>query len=189
MLGILAILLAFIPIPGFVAYPLAIVGTILGLVGLGRVRKGRASRGITLAGLIASFVGLVLVIVSTVIYVSAIGAGVASVDKSVNGLHHVTYKVTTTKGGTIIVSYSQGTAGSGSGSAVSVPSPWSVDTTVTGSGAVLTASSSVDVQNPNATNGLTCEIIDKDTGKSVVKNSVPPSQGSSVSCSTFGLGG
>lgn len=183
VLGILAILLAFIPILGFVAYPLAIVGIILGLVGLGRVRKGRASRGITVAGLIASVVGLVLVIVSTVIYVGAIGAGVASVDKAVNGVHNVTYKVTTTGGGKITVTYSQGTAGSGSGTSVSVPSPWSVDTTVTGSSAVVTASGSFA-----ASDGLTCEIIDKDTGKSVVKNSVPSSQGASVTCSTFSLG-
>lgn len=188
VLGILAILLAFIPILGFVAYPLAIVGIILGLVGLGRVRRGRSSRGITLAGLIASIVGLVLVIVSTVIYVSALSAGVASADKAVNGLHNVTYKVTSTSGGKIVVGYSQGTGGSGSGSAVSVPSPWTIDATVTGSSAFVTASSSIDIQNPNATEGLTCEIIDKDTGKSVVKNSVPPSQGASVTCSTFSLG-
>lgn len=188
VLGILAILLAFVPILGFVAYPLAIVGIILGLVGLGRVRSGRSSRGITLAGLIASIVGLVLVIVSTVVYVSAIGAGVASADKAVNGVHNVTYKVTSTNGGKVVVGYAQGTAGPGTGGAVSVPSPWSVDTTVTGSSAFLTASSSVDIQNPNATEGLTCEIIDKDTGRSVVKNSVPPSPGASVTCSTFSLG-
>jgi len=84
----------------------------------------------------------------------------------------------------VTVTYSQGTAGSGSGTSVSVPSPWTVDTTVTGSSAVVTASGSFD-----ASDGLTCEIIDKDTGKSVVKNSVPPSQGASVTCSTFSLGG
>jgi hypothetical protein len=74
VLGILAILFAFIPIVGIASYPLAIVGVVLGLVGLGRVRTGRSSRGITLAGLIASVLGLVLVIVSTVVYVSAISA-------------------------------------------------------------------------------------------------------------------
>jgi hypothetical protein len=102
---------------------------------------------------------------------------VTSVDKAVNGVHHVTYKVTTTNGGEITVVYSQG-------SSPSVPSPWSVDTTVTGSVASVSASVGVDV-----TDGLTCEIIDKDTGRSVVRNSVPPSPGAAITCSTISLGG
>jgi hypothetical protein len=189
VLGILAVVLAFVPILGFVSYPLAIIGIVLGLVGLGRVRKRVATnRGVTLAGMIASVLGLVLVIASTMLWVSAIGAGVEGANKAINAPHNVTYKVTTTNGGDVSVTYSQGAAGSGSGSAIGVPSPWTVDTSVTGSSALLTASAGVDIQDPNKAEGLTCEIVDRDTGKSVVTNSVPPSPGASVTCSTFSLG-
>src|SRR5690242_6597908 len=163
-LGILAIVLAFIPILGFASWPLSILGIIFGLVGIRRVGKRRATnKGVAVSGFVLSIIGLVLVIVSTVMYVSAINAGVKSLDNSLNAEHHVTYRVTTTSGGAVSVTYSKGHAGSGS--VVNVPSPWSVDTTVTGSVATLTASSALDVKNPNRTEGLTCSIVDADTGK------------------------
>lgn len=187
VLGILACVLAFIPILGFVSYPLALLGIIFGLVGLRRASKGIATnRGVALAGLIASVLGFVLVIVATVAYVSAINAGVQGVNKSLNAVHNVTYKVTTTDGGKVIVSYTQGT--SGMGSQTNTSSPWTQDTTVTGSVAVLTASTGVDIQNPNKQVGITCSIVDKDTGKTVVTNTVPPSGGATVTCSANNLG-
>lgn len=79
VLGILAILLAFVPILGFIAYPLAILGIIFGLIAVGRARKRIATnRGVSVAGLVTSLIGLALVIVSTVIYVSAISAAVGN---------------------------------------------------------------------------------------------------------------
>lgn len=187
VLGILAIVLAFIPILGFASYPLAVLGIIFGLIGVRRVSKRHAAnKGVALGGLIASAIGLVLVIISTVLYVNAVSAGVQSVNNSLNAVHHVTYKVVSTDGGKVIVSYTLGN--SGSGSVIDVPSPWSADATVTGSSAVLTASTNADVQNINRAEGLTCSIIDNDTGKTVVTNSVPASANATVSCSTFELG-
>ncbi|NMI02088.1 DUF4190 domain-containing protein [Pseudonocardia acidicola] len=187
VLGILAIVLAFIPILGFVSYPLAILGIIFGLVGLRRVSKRLATnRGVALAGLIASVIGFVLVIVSTVLYVGAINAGVQGADQALNGVHNVTYKVSTTDGGKVTVSYTQGNIGSGG--LIQVPSPWSLDTTVTGASAVLTATGGGNIQDINHAQGLTCEIIDKDTGKTLVTNTVPPSANATVTCSTINFG-
>jgi hypothetical protein len=187
VLGILAILLAFIPFIGFASYPLAILGIVFGLVGLRRVGKGLASnKGVAIAGLITSLLGFVLVIISTVAYVGAINAGVQGVNNSLNAVHNVTYKASSSTGGDVIVSYTQGKNGSGSQSRAK--SPWSVDTTVTGSVAVLTVSSSFDVSHPGKQEGVTCSIIDKDTGKTLVTNTVPPSGGASVTCSASNLG-
>jgi H+/Cl- antiporter ClcA len=187
VLGILAIVLAFIPILGFASWPLAILGIIFGFVGVRRVAKQRATnKGVALGGLILSIIGLVLVIISTVLYVSALNSGVQSINNSLNAQHRVTYKVTTTDGSPVTATYSQGKAGSGSVSGT--PSPWSVDTTVTGSVATLTAAAGVDVQNPNRSVGITCSIVDDDTGKTVATNTVPPSPGATVSCNTTDLG-
>jgi hypothetical protein len=186
VLGILAIVLAFIPILGFVSYPLAILGILFGLVGLRRVKKGVANnRGVALTGLIASIVGFVLVIISTVTYVSALNAGVQSMDAAINAPHNVTYQASSTNGGELVVGYSQ--AG-GTASAVSVASPWSLDATVNGSIAILSVSTSPSFEDPNATNGVTCSIVDRDSGRTLVTNSVPAAQAASVSCNASNLG-
>lgn len=187
VLGIVAILFAFIPFVGFVSYPLAILGIIFGLLGLSRVgKKVATNRGVTLTGLILSVIGLVLVIVSTVLYVSAINVGVQSLDKSLNAPHNLTYKAEATGGGKLSVAYSQGNAGSG-GQATAA-SPWSQDVTVNGSFASLTVSSSPDLDHPDQQVGVSCTIVDRDTGRTVVTNSVPPSEFATVSCTATDLG-
>jgi hypothetical protein len=182
VLGIPAIVLAFIPIVGFVSYPLAVLGIIFGLVGVPRAKKGHATnKGVAISGLIASVVGFALVIVSTVIYVSAIGAGVKSVTDANNAVHHLTYQVSSTNGGQVSAIYDQGT--NASGRVVGVPSPWSIDVTVTGTSAMLSADGYTDIgEDFNRTDGLSCSIIDRDTGKVVITNSVPASAHAHVFC-------
>lgn len=185
VLGVLAILLAFVPILGFVSYPLAILGIVFGLVGLRRVSRHVATnRGVALAGLITSVLGFVLVIISTVLYVEAINAGVQGVNNSLNAVHNITYTASSTSGRPVTVTYTQGN--NGSGSQTQVKSPWSVDTTVTGSVAVLSATSGFDINGGQ--DGVTCSIVDRDTGKTLVTNSVPESGGASVTCSVSNLG-
>lgn len=78
VLGILAILVAFVPILGFFAYPLAILGIVFGLISVRRVTKRVATnRGVSVAGLVTSLIGFILVIVSTVVYVGAVNAAVS----------------------------------------------------------------------------------------------------------------
>ena len=188
VLGILAILLAFVPILGFAAYPLAVLGIVFGLVGLRRVGSGAAdNRGVTVAGVVTSVLGLVLVIVSTVLYVGAINAGVQGVNRSLNAAHNITYRASSSTGGKVIVTYSQGK--NGSGSAIEAMSPWSVDTTVVGPVAVLSVGNSIDILDPDKREGVTCAIVDKDTGRTLVENSVPASQSATVTCTAGNLGG
>jgi hypothetical protein len=182
VLGILAIVLAFIPIVGFFSYPLAVLGIVFGLVGVSRAKKRHATnKGVAISGLIASVVGFVLVIISTVIYFGAIGAGVKGVTDATNAVHHLTYRVSSTNGGKVSAFYDQGK--NASGQVVGVPSPWSIDVNVTGISATLSASSYTDIgQDFNRTDGLSCSIIDRDTGKTISTNSVPPSANAHVSC-------
>lgn len=61
VLGILATAFAFLPIIGVVAWPLGILGLIFGIVGLSRVKKGRAdNKPIAIAGTICSALGLLI---------------------------------------------------------------------------------------------------------------------------------
>jgi hypothetical protein len=186
VLGVLAILLAFVPILGFASYPLAILGIVFGVVGLRRVsRRVATNRGVALAGLITSVIGFVLVIISTVLYVGAINAGVQGVNDSLNAVHNITYTASSTSGRPVTVSYTQGN--NGSGSQTQVKSPWSVDATVIGGVAVVTASSGFDINGKQ--DGVSCSIVDRDTGKTLVTNSVPPSGGATVTCTASDLGG
>lgn len=69
VLGILAVVLAWIPFLGFASYALALVGLILGVLGLRRLPRGSA-----IAGTALSAVGLVSVILATVVYVGLLYA-------------------------------------------------------------------------------------------------------------------
>ncbi|MGH3438295.1 MAG: DUF4190 domain-containing protein [Sciscionella sp.] len=64
VVGLVGLVLAFIPIIGIVAWPLVIIGLVLSIIGLLRAHKGLASNtGLTIAGIAASAVGLVICIV------------------------------------------------------------------------------------------------------------------------------
>jgi len=73
ILGILAIILCFTPVPGFIAIICAIVGIILGVM----ARKDPAQRGLGTAGMIVSIIALAIVIIAiiavAVCYSAAIG--------------------------------------------------------------------------------------------------------------------
>jgi hypothetical protein len=47
---------------------------------------------------------------------------------------------------------------------------------------LLSADSSIDLADVNRTDGLSCSIIDRDTGKTISTNSVPASPNAHVSC-------
>lgn len=89
VLGITAIILSFIPLIGFVSYPLAILAIILGFVSLARKKPGN---GQALAGTILGAVALVIAIV-----VSILTAGVFNaVNDAANKEQTVKYVVTST---------------------------------------------------------------------------------------------
>ncbi len=96
-------------------------------------------------------------------------------------MQNVTYQVSTTNGSNVIVSYSQSQNGNyGSGSVTDVPSPWSVDTQVSGfTGPTVTASLATDINNMNKSDTISCTIIED--GAQVSQNSAT-GPNASVTC-------
>lgn len=63
VLGLLSVLFAWIPIIGLIAWPLAILGLIFGILGIRRASHGVATnRGLSIAGAVLAAIGLVICI-------------------------------------------------------------------------------------------------------------------------------
>ncbi len=74
VLGLLAAVFAWIPFVGVIGWPLAILGLVFSALGLYRVMKGRANnKGLTIAGLVLSLLGLVFCIVYAVSFANTVG--------------------------------------------------------------------------------------------------------------------
>ncbi|HXV92857.1 MAG TPA: DUF4190 domain-containing protein [Pseudonocardia sp.] len=68
VLGVLGLVVAFIPLVGLIAWPMVIAGIVLSLMGMSRARSDRATnKGLAVAGLACSVIGLLVCIVHTVI--------------------------------------------------------------------------------------------------------------------------
>jgi hypothetical protein len=75
VLGLLGLLFSFIPLIGIIAWPLVLLGIIFAGLGLSRARHGRATnKGLSIAGLVCSLIGLLVCI----IYAAAFGAAVTN---------------------------------------------------------------------------------------------------------------
>lgn len=72
VLGLVGLPFTLTGLTAWIAIILGIIGTVLALSGLGRVRRGQASKGRTIAGLVASVLALVLGIASTVVTLNAL---------------------------------------------------------------------------------------------------------------------
>lgn len=72
VLGIVGAIFAVIPIIGIIAWPMVIVGLVLGVLGILRANKGVANnRGVAIAGTALSAVGLALCIIWTVAFAAS----------------------------------------------------------------------------------------------------------------------
>ncbi|MBA3665559.1 MAG: SdpI family protein [Bacteroidetes bacterium] len=76
ILGIVAIIVSFVPCFGWWAVVLAVVGLILSAVSMSQAQKAGASKGMAIAGLICSIIAII--IGSIWIFVIAKGAGMAA---------------------------------------------------------------------------------------------------------------
>jgi hypothetical protein len=86
VLGIIALLLSWVPIVNNVAAVIALVGLGLGIPALLRARRGTAGgKGLAITGLVTSVVAIVLVIVTQVFYASVIDEVERSLDEELNG--------------------------------------------------------------------------------------------------------
>ncbi|RCW43326.1 hypothetical protein DFQ14_107216 [Halopolyspora algeriensis] len=81
VLGLLATLFSLIPIIGVIAWPLAILGLIFGILGILRARKGAATnKGLAIAGTVLAAIGLVICIIWTALA----GAAVEGANRELN---------------------------------------------------------------------------------------------------------
>ena len=74
ILGILAIILCFTPIPGVIAIICAVVGIILGVL----ARKNPEQRGLGTAGMIVSIIALAIVIIVIIAAVVCVSAAIGA---------------------------------------------------------------------------------------------------------------
>jgi hypothetical protein len=85
VLGIIALLLSWVPIINNVAAVLAVVGLGLGIPALLRARRGTHNgTGLAITGLVTSVLALVLVVVTQLIFVKVIDEVERSIDESVS---------------------------------------------------------------------------------------------------------
>jgi large-conductance mechanosensitive channel len=75
ILGILAIILSFVPCFGFWAIILAVVGVILSAISLSQAKKAGASKGMAIAGLICSILAIIIGSIWLFIIAKAVNEG------------------------------------------------------------------------------------------------------------------
>lgn len=121
VLGLVGLLLSFIPFVGIIAWPLVIVGLVLSIVGVARASKGIATnKGMAIAGVVLSVLGLVV----CVLYVAVFARVATEVDKQQNAVATVTYDVTGDSKDTTVI-YSSYTGGNSASSQEKVNQlPW-----------------------------------------------------------------
>ncbi|WP_020667431.1 DUF4190 domain-containing protein [Amycolatopsis nigrescens] len=91
VLGLVGLVFSPIPIIGVIAWPLVVLGLVFSAVGLSLVGKGKATnKGLSIAGIIVSVLGLVVSIVVAVL----VNKAVTEVTDEVNRTASVTYEVT-----------------------------------------------------------------------------------------------
>ena len=91
ILGIIGFILAIIPVVNFFAYPLVIVGIILGIVSRLQAKGGKGPKGAATAGIIISTIALVVTIImsilvamaTTVTYSPHNASGIVSINHSI----------------------------------------------------------------------------------------------------------
>lgn len=123
VVGLIGFLLSLIPFVGVVAWPLVIVGLILSIVGLLRVKKRVANnKGLAIAGIVLSALGLIACILYTVVTAvvvsDAVGKTVSFPAKS-GDAHTVEFSVTSATGSSVTygggLTLKQGQSQSGAG--------------------------------------------------------------------------
>lgn len=159
ILGIISLVLAFVPFADFGTWGIGLIGLVLGIVGL--ALKGRRKR-IAAAGTIVSAVAIVLSIVMAIVYTSVI------IDTASKAIDHenkiaqtpvtLTYNVTGT-GSDVDITYESFQNGSASSSDVNgTKLPWTKTVTTKRGGAFDFTDFTLDVTNGDNTGKVVCSI-------------------------------
>lgn len=91
VVGLIGLVFSFIPLIGVIAWPLVILGIIFSSVGMSKAAKGRATnKGLAIAGLVVSIVGLVVCI----LWVAGWNKAADEVNEEANREAVIVYEVT-----------------------------------------------------------------------------------------------
>ncbi|HJQ46917.1 MAG TPA: DUF4190 domain-containing protein [Amycolatopsis sp.] len=143
VLGLIGLIFSVIPIIGVVAWPLVILGFIFSLIGLNRALKKKATnKGLAIAGIVLSVIGLVICIVWT----AAFGKAANDLNNQINSTAAVHYEVTGTAKNPTITYSTFGDGASTTNQETTGTLPWSKDVTTKGliKGGSLTVTTGAD---------------------------------------------
>jgi hypothetical protein len=174
VLGLIGLLISFLPIVGVVAWPLVILGLVFSLIGFSRGRSGRATnKGLALAGVILSVIGLVVCI----LWVAVFGKAASDVSKQANEVATISYDAGGSSKGAIVTYSTFSSAGSSEGQ-VTTNLPWHKDVSTTGLGksGILTVTAGLDGGT------VTCKVT---VNGAVQKTATASGPGASATCSNF----
>lgn len=176
VLGLIGLVFSPIPLVGVVAWPLVILGLVFSLLGFFRARRGEATnKGLSIAGIVVSAVGLVICIA----WVGVVGNAANEVDKEANREVTVTYEVT---GDAPNATVSYTTFGDGATSMSEenvIEFPWTKNLTTKG----LFKGGSLTVMTGAEGGSVTCTVtVDGQDAKS----STATGQYATASCDGFG---
>ena len=160
VLGLIGLIFSPIPIVGVIAWPLVILGLIFSLIGLSRANRRVASnKGLAVAGVVCSAVGLVMCI----LWVAAFGKAVDDVRNESNREATVRYEVSgDAKNATITYSVWGDTISQNQETAATLPWSKEVRTKGLGKGGMLTVTA--DQQGGTVTCKVTVDGKDAKTG-------------------------
>lgn len=151
IIGLIGLILSPIPFIGVIAWPLVVLGIIFSAIGIAKVRAGRATnKGLSIAGLVVSVVGLVICI----IWVVAIKDAVDDVNEEANRESTITYEVTG-DAASVDVDYSTYGDSISSNQETVTTLPWSKETKTTG----LLKGGSLVVMADEAGGTVTCRVL------------------------------
>ena len=174
VLGLIGLLISFLPIVGVVAWPLVILGLIFSLVGYSRGRSGRATnKGLALAGVILSVIGLVV----CVLWVAVFDKAADDISKQANEVVTISYDAGGSSKGAL-VTYSTFSGNGTSEGQETTNLPWHKDVKATGfgKGGIMTVSAGLNGGS------VSCKVT---VNGVVQKTSTASGVGASATCSNF----
>ncbi|MEJ2854734.1 MULTISPECIES: MmpS family transport accessory protein [unclassified Saccharothrix] len=168
VLGLLGLLFSFIPIIGLVAWPLVILGLVLGGLGAAKASRGLATnKGLAVAGVVLSAVGLVVCI----LWVAVFGKAASEAADDLEQLKQesekqvtLVYEVTGDAPGATVTYSTFGDTGSATNQEELKTLPWTKQVTTKGlfSGGSLTVTAGAD--GGTVTCKITVDGVEKKTG-------------------------
>ncbi|GAA1019366.1 MULTISPECIES: DUF4190 domain-containing protein [Amycolatopsis] len=152
VLGLVGLIFSFIPVIGLIAWPLVILGIIFSALGFVRTRSGKATnKGLSIAGLVLSVIGLAMCIVWTVTTAKAVN----EINTEANRTVTIHYEVTGTAKEASISYTTIGDGNASSNQDQPQTLPWSKDITTKG----LFKGGSLSVTTGADGGEVTCKVV------------------------------